>query len=382
MMDLRLLKIASKLFYNGVRYRYLKKTGKPGRPQALSIEITHQCIAKCIMCNIWRIPKDEPELSTGEWLRFLSDNFFSDVRELDITGGEPFLVNDIDNLFSGVSRLKSRNLNKLQSAAVTTNGFLTERVLEKTEIILREFKKSGIELVVVCAMDAAGDLHEKIRNVKDAWQKVNSTINGLIKLRKKHSNLLIGIKTTVLPINIDELEKISRYADERDLFTIISPRIITSGRYLNKDMENDLVFSKEDRAKMIRFFRETRFKWSFHADSLVEFFETGVIKKPCSCGYNYYFTRSSGEVFLCPLINNSIGNIKDTPVKELFSSERANVIRRRLGKYPECRECTEPGLERYSLPYEGFRYLGMILKGSKEDFNEVHKHLGLEKYLT
>jgi MoaA/NifB/PqqE/SkfB family radical SAM enzyme len=380
-MNKTLFNTLTTLFLNGLRYRYQKKTGSPGRPQALSLEITHKCIAKCIMCNIWRIPKDEPELSTDDWLDLLSNNLFTDVRELDITGGEPFLVDDIDYLFSGICELRRRNLKSLQSVAITTNGFLTDRVLEKTEIILREFEKADLDLVLVCAMDAIGDIHERIRNVKDAWQKVNNTVEGLIKFRDKYPNLIIGLKTTILPININELENISQYADEKGLFTIISPCIITSARYLNRETADDLVFSNKDRQKMIRFFKGSRFKWSFHADSLAEYLETGTIRKPCSCGFNYFFVRSSGELFLCPLIDKSVGNIKDEPIESLFSSEKAKAFRKKVGKYAECRGCTEPGLERYALPYEGFTYLGMLLKYGKKDFLELHRHLGLGKYV-
>ncbi len=379
-MDKVIQKIAESLFINGQRYRYKKKTGEAGTIRAVSLEITHRCVAKCIMCNIWRIPKDVPELFVGEWLNLLSDTVFSGLRELDITGGEPFILDDIDVLFKGIGELKKTNLKELQSVAVTTNGFLTERVLEKTVIILDAFKKAGLDLVVVCAMDAINEIHEKIRNVKDAWSKVNSTVEGLIKLRAKYPNLIIGIKTTILPINIDQLKNISEYADERGLFTIISPCIITSGRYLNKETEKSLSFSEEDKKKMVGFLRSSRFKWSFHAESLVNYFETGEIKKPCSCGFNYFFVRSSGDVFLCPLINESIGNIKEDPPAFLLASGKACEFRQKAGNFPECRDCTEPGLERYALPYEGFTYLSMLEKYGKDEFMELHKHLGLEKY--
>lgn len=36
-----------------------------------------------------------------------------------------------------------------------------------------------VNLVIVCAMDAIGEVHEKIRNYKEAWAKVNETIQGL-----------------------------------------------------------------------------------------------------------------------------------------------------------------------------------------------------------
>lgn len=381
MMNRHLINTAARLVFNGLRYRYQKITGSPGRLQALSLEITHNCIAKCIMCNIWRIPQNKPELSTDEWLKLLSSDILCDVRELDITGGEPFLLDDIDSLFSGICKLKNKNLRSLQSVAVTTNGFLTSRILKKTELILKKFQKAGIDLVVVCAMDAIGGIHERIRNVKDAWQKVNNTINGLTELRGRYPNLIIGLKTTILPVNIDELENISQYADEKGLFTIISPCIITSGRYLNRERENELIFSDEDKEKMVRFFKGNRFKWSFHADNLAEYFENGIVNKPCSCGFNYFFTRSSGEVFLCPLINKSIGNIKDKTLESLLASNKAKNFRKKVGEYPECKGCTEPGLERYSLPYEGFIYLGMLMKYGTKAFMELHDHLGLGKYV-
>ena len=97
-----LSKLAFGLLKNGLRFQYLKWSGKPTRPQALSLEITHHCIAKCIMCNIWKIPTQVPELSIDEWLDLLSDVVFTDLRELDITGGEPFLRKDLLDLFLGV----------------------------------------------------------------------------------------------------------------------------------------------------------------------------------------------------------------------------------------------------------------------------------------
>ncbi len=377
-----ILYIAGKLLKNGIRFQYLKRTGKPGKVQALSLEITHDCIAKCIMCNIWKIPRGVPNLPIEDWVHLLSSDLFHDLRELDITGGEPFLRRDLLDLFEGVCDLKQENLKDLQSIAVTTNGLLTGPVLETTKEILGRLKKRNIDLVMVCAMDAVGETHDRIRNFKDAWKRVNETIQGLKLLREKFNNLIIGLKTTILPINVGELEPISLYADSNGLFTIISPCIITKGRYLNPDLAKDLAFSEGDIQEMIRFFEGKGFKWSFHGDSLVEYFKTGEMKKPCSCGFNYFFVRSNGDVYLCPLINSSLGNIKDSSIEELIRSEKASSIRRKIGRFPECKGCTEPGLERYALPYEGFVYLSLLLKMGRNDFLQLHRHMGLDKYLA
>jgi MoaA/NifB/PqqE/SkfB family radical SAM enzyme len=375
-------RLAIRLLKNGIRFQYLKNTGKPGRPQALSLEITHECIARCIMCNIWQISRDVPNLPADQWVKLLSSDLFADLRELDITGGEPFIKKDLPDLFAGICELKKTSLKALKSIAVTTNGLLTEKVLTHTEKILPKLQKKNLELVMVCAMDAVGNIHDKIRNYKNAWLKVNETIEGLIKLKEKYPNLIIGLKTTILPINIDELENIARYAASKELFTIISPCIITKARYLNSDRVDRLVFSKEDIEKMTRFYQSEMFRWSYHTDTLVPYLKTGMMKKPCSCGFNYFFVRSNSDLFLCPLINHSIGNINETPVTELYLSEKASRFRRRVGHYPECRECTEPGLERYALPFEGFTYLSILLRMGKEKFLQLHRHMGLDKYFA
>ena len=119
-----------KLIKNGLRYRYLRLVGKPSRPQALTLEITHNCLAKCVMCNIWKIPRDVLDMPVETWIRLLSSDLFSQLIELDITGGEPFMREDISDLIHGICDLKKSRLPNLRSIAITTNGILTKKILE------------------------------------------------------------------------------------------------------------------------------------------------------------------------------------------------------------------------------------------------------------
>jgi sulfatase maturation enzyme AslB (radical SAM superfamily) len=332
------------------------------------------------MCNIWRSQEVE-ELSVEDWINLLSSTFFSELRELDITGGEPFLRKDLLDLIDGLSYLKDDHLRKVKSLAITTNGFLTHRILESTEKILEILEPKEIHLIMALAMDGVGEVHDKIRNYKDAWMKVNETIQGLKHLRKSMKNLVIGVKTTVLPQNVNQLENISTYADQNELFTIISPCIITANRYRNIDRKDDLAFSENDMKRMIQFYRSGHFQWDFHGNRLVKYLETGVMKKPCSAGFNYFFIRSNGDVYPCPLIKSKLGNVKETGVEDLLFSKTASSFRKRVGKHEECRTCTEPGLERYALPFEGFTYLSLLMRMGERDFLKLHYHMGLDKYL-
>lgn len=374
--------LAGQLIKNGIRFRYLRAVGKTQKPHAVSLEITHRCIAKCIMCNIWRIPADTALLSADEWLALLSRDLFSDLVELDITGGEPFLRPDLAEFLTAVCKLKKRHLASLRSIAITTNGFLTDRVLAESRKILFEAQCNGIDLVMVCAMDAVGEMHDTIRRYPGGWSKVDQTIKGLTLLGNEFPNLIIGLKTTVLPLNVSQLDAIVRYAEKRNLFTIISPCIVTSGRYLNADRANDLAFRPEQVQEMAGFYRNEASRWSFHGNCLIRYFQTGRMKKPCSCGFNYFFIRSQGTLLPCPMIAASPGNVTKTPVETLLASETADRIRRHIGRFPECRHCTEPGLERYSLPYEGWTYLSLLPKMGKKRFLDMHYHMGLDKYFA
>jgi len=375
-----LVLLAEQLIANGIRFRYLRRFGRVIKPQAVSLEITHRCIARCLMCNIWRIPKNTPALSVDEWLSLLSKDLFTELVELDITGGEPFLRKDLADLLTGVCKLTAHHLTLLKSIAITTNGFLTKRVVRETKKILMETGQRKIGVVMVCAMDAMGDVHDTVRRYPGGWQRVHRTIQELNRLRADFPNLVVGLKTTVLPFTVDDLDAIVSYAKENNLFTIISPCIITEGRYLNPDRAMDLAFNSRQTEKMIRFYQNDSSRWSFHDSCLVRYLKTGRMKKPCTCGFNYFFIRSQGSLLPCPMIDKSPGNITQTPIEELLASDTAVRIRRHAGKMDHCRHCTEPGLERYSLPCEGWRYLSLLPKMGGKRFLEMHRHMGLDKY--
>ena len=370
-----------KLTCNGIRYRRLKYAGKPHRLEAISLEITHHCICRCSMCNIWKIPPHVPDLDLADWLGLLSSPELRYLRELDLTGGEPFLRNDLGELLRGICDLQPINFPELRTVAITTNGILTDRILECTKEIIGPLQNRGIDLVLACGVDAVGDLHDRIRNFPGAWKRLQETLSGLQRIRKDHSNLILGIKTTIVPLNTHALDQVADYAEKNDLFTIISPRIITPNRFGNTDKEVDLRFSAEDLETIIRFYESPRFAWSGHREALLGYLKTGRINKPCTAGFNTLFVRYNGEVFCCPVLPASLGNIKDRTLGDLFRSTAADRFRKKVGNFPECSVCTEPGMERIAWPFEGFALLRFLPRMGMKDFSRLARHMGLYKYL-
>ncbi len=362
------------------RFRELKVSGEAAPIEALSLEVTRRCIARCLMCNIWRMKDERPELTAADWLELLASPALTQLKELDVTGGEPFLRDDLTQLLLGIGRLKAKHLPQLRSIAITTNGFLTQRLLAVVGEVIAPLERAGISLVFACGLDGVGAVHDRIRGVPGGWQQLHASIEGLKSLRTQHPSLVLGIKTTVSRHNIDALEPVCRYADAQGLFSIISPYILTANRYANLGAQHELALTAAETETLKQFYASPRFRWSYYRQELLRFLETGWMQKPCSAGFNYFFIRSSGELFACPIIAAPLGNISQTPLSELVKGPVAARFRQGVGDFAECAGCTEPGLERYALPFEGSHYLQLYQSMPREDFQTLHDHLGLEKY--
>lgn len=375
------LGLTIKLAASAARYRICRAWGRPMTVQALSLEVTRHCMGRCLMCNIWKTQGRYSDLPLSGWLDLLASPRLRGLIEIDITGGEPFLRRDLADLIRGIAALKQNHFRSLAGVAITTNGFLTKRILRESEVMARSLAKVDAELVLVCALDAVGELHDRIRGVSGAWRRLQATVDGLCRLRDRSPNLVLGIKTTILPLNVDQLEAITGYAENRGLFTIISPGIFTSNRYQNLDLEPELAFSQGQQEVMADFFAGSRLERSFHHRVILDYLDQGRVTKPCSAGLNYYFIRADGEVFPCPLIDLSLGNIGQRPFSELIATKLTRDFRRKIGSWSQCRTCTEPGLERYALPCEGATYLKLMRSLPPEEFSALHQYLGLDKYL-
>ena len=138
------------------------------------------------------------------------------------------------------------------------------------------------------------------------------------------------------------------------------------------------MFADEQIEKMVDFFRSGHSRWLFHNQTVIDYLLKGKTSKPCTCGFNYFFVRNSGDVFLCPLIDRSFGTVASQNIRDIYYSPEASDFRKKVGFFEECAGCTEPGLERYALPFEGFEYLKAMENMEPERINELHQYMGLE----
>ena len=65
--------------------------------------VTYRCNAKCYMCNTWKHPSKRED----EFIPNLVNKIPSGLKFINITGGEPFLRDDLDQIVhSAIKRTK------------------------------------------------------------------------------------------------------------------------------------------------------------------------------------------------------------------------------------------------------------------------------------
>ena len=153
------------------------------------IAITLNCNARCVMCNIWknRIPNEiKPEIYS---------KLPSSLREINITGGEPFLRSDI----SDIVRVMKKTCPHAR-LLINTNGYLTAHIKRIFPSVLKEDPHIAMRV----SIDAEGEGHTKIRGLPNFYEHAMDTLEYFRSVGVKD----LGISYTLMEQNKNELLKL------------------------------------------------------------------------------------------------------------------------------------------------------------------------------
>ncbi|HEY7410713.1 MAG TPA: radical SAM protein [Vicinamibacteria bacterium] len=109
-----------------------------------ALYLTHRCNLRCVYCNSPFMKT--PELTREQWLGVVDELAAVGCRRVAILGGEPTLRPDLPDI---VDRARGHGL----SCALTSNGLLTPRVMERLR---------GLDTLVL-SLDAPGPANDAVR---------------------------------------------------------------------------------------------------------------------------------------------------------------------------------------------------------------------------
>lgn len=342
------------------------------RPRFLLIGVTNRCNSRCVMCNLWKAENNE--LSAQRLIDFFNENkdFLKYVREVSITGGEPFLRQELSDILKSISI----NCKSLSSITIPTNGLATDLIVRKTERIMQENKNISINIGV--SIDGVGKTHDEIRGISGAYERALNTLEKLISLSKKYKNLHVGFGTVITSRNLNELDSLDDLGKLLGVNNSFTPAIKSENIFMNECNETTVTLGDKEREKMLSFLRKhyTPNGNGFKNYCAVEILSERHKQLPCPWGYSFLYLDPEGNVYPCHYLPRDylMGNITGEPISKIWFSERANTLRKEIKKDSYCNNCINNcgfymNLRCYVLFYMKF----LIRRVMRYDARENHK---------
>ena len=93
----------------------------------LSFLITWNCNSRCNMCNIWKKDNNtKQEIDIKKISNLFSDPYLKNLKEVVISGGEPFLREDLLKILKIINKYSNASI------GITTNGLIPDIILSTT----------------------------------------------------------------------------------------------------------------------------------------------------------------------------------------------------------------------------------------------------------
>ena len=200
-------------------------TSKPKPLSFIDLKLGNICNISCRICGSWssstyaseelkQLPKDKRKESfayemnrAGAWPRKV-DTFWdellanaSDIKYLEITGGEPFMIKEHFDFLEKLVKLGYSNDIEIH---YNTNG----TIYPEQAYIWSHFK----HVEIAFSIDDIGDRFEYQRNGAN-WNSVVSNISRFKQLRKDSDNISLQICVTSNIFNVYYLEEVAKWIE-------------------------------------------------------------------------------------------------------------------------------------------------------------------------
>jgi len=265
------------------------------------------------MCNTWRYPtKQEEEITPG-----IIEKIPSGLKFLNITGGEPFLRDDIEDIVDVALRKTAR-------LVISSNGYFTDKIAA----LARKFPSVGIRISIE-GLPAAND---ELRGIKDGFDHGLRTLLELQAMGMKD----IGFGITVSDRNAKDMVELYRLSKAMDLeFATASTHnsfYFHKGDNTFKDPE--MVAREFEKVSRLLLKEKHPKKWfrSYFNHGMANYVRGGKRLLPCDVGTDVFFLDPFGNILPCNGMDVAapMGNLRNQTFEEIWNSEHARNVREQV----------------------------------------------------
>lgn len=283
--------------------------------------LTSKCNLRCKHCYMGSGCDNLDELSNSEKKK-LAYRISEHAKNVVLSGGEPLLSH---SLFEVVEILTS-----------SCNVFLATNGTVYNDEIIEKIARSGIKAVQVSIDYNNEELHDKFRGKSGSWKR---TLEFIKRIRSKEIPVIVCM--TIMRNNYKELRSFADTMKKLGVCSIYLTRFIPVGRgeeycdlVLQDEQEKDFLdhYLKPLVQENKQFISTNIPQWNLYIGTM------GEKSVGCSMGH-ILFIDSGGEVFPCPMVNISLGNIKEKGLSEFYNLKIMKELKARENVGGVCKKC-------------------------------------------
>jgi len=306
-------------------------------PRDIIFFLTERCNGRCEHCFLPAERGDNQQELSVQVIRTI----FRSLRHtasLVVTGGEPFLRKDIDEVIDGLFGIA-----QIQAIGICSNGSLPDSIEALVQNMGNKHKKP---LCVQISLDGLSATHDAIRKIPNGFVKALDTCDRLKRLNKQYPHCSYSVHITAMKPNIKEIIPLIRYLQKKghpNKFSVVRGNAFSTfdvpEEILNKNYgpaNDDIAISADDLELLVKSI-ETHFP-GYIDTSRKQYFETIIkvlrTKKRsyrCVAGYSDAVIYSTGDIAACEQVI-PFGNLAQWgwDLLRAWRSPEANTCRMKL----------------------------------------------------
>lgn len=305
--------------------RFLKRVSPP---RSLNIPVTDNCNARCVMCDVWKT-RSENELSVEQWKNVLSNQLFTKVKHVGLSGGEPTLRHDLIELIAIITSV----LPSLESLSITSHGFHHKKWQKLLPEITSLCDLANVDLRLNFSLDGINQVHDIVRGIPNAHKRTEKSIALAVS-----SNVNVQIQCTVSTANVHNMPSMLHAMQQQDTDVIFRLATIVP-RLSNEHVIPQVALNDEEKSYFADFLTSSKLLSSTQNPSRRLFYRDlgrrlsgnqKIRNAPCYYQREALLLTAHGDMYHCSISTEKIGNVIETSAEELYFSEKSVAIRNNL----------------------------------------------------
>jgi radical SAM protein with 4Fe4S-binding SPASM domain len=276
------------------------------------IQLTRACNLSCRHCSVSAGSRCEDELTIKEVKELINQLSALGAIYVVFTGGEPLLK---DNLIHLVEYTVSKGLR----VSIDTNGTLLSSELAK------ELKNAGVSTIQV-SVDGNREVHDSIRG-EGAYEKAVNGIRNSIQ-----EGVYTTVNFTISRLNQNDLQGVIKLSRELGAKKLTMERFAPTGR--GREIM-DMALDPKEFKNRLETLSAAKGIITNSSDPLAVFTKEGLpesyskdeLKKRicggCTAGIAAITISYDGEVYPCPKLEVSCGNVRNSRLLDIWLNNQA-----------------------------------------------------------